>query len=105
MLFVIGPQRVVDDADAAALRHHGELGSEIFHRRRPQEPRRHGHRRSPFPRDRDGFDLGRQQARDRATLQTRERPGGQRRGLPVIRIAERFENRQENSLVRSLTEN
>ena len=94
MLFIIGPQRVVDDADAAALAQDGKLCSQLRHRRRPQEPCRRGDCRSPISCPGYCFDLGCQQAGDRATLQPCERPRGQRRRLPVMRGVKRFEDRQ-----------
>jgi len=96
--FAVGPQRVVDDANAAAFGQNGKLGSQLRHRRRPQEPCRGGDCRAPFAFFGEGFDFGRQQARDRAALQSREWPGRQGRGLPTVWGGKRFENGQGNLL-------
>ena len=98
LFFTVGPQRVVDDADAAAFGQNGKLGSQACHRRRPQEPRRSRDCRAPFSFFGQGFHFGRQQARDRPALQSREWPCSQGRGLPAIWSGKRFENCQGNLL-------
>ena len=90
--FAVGPQRIVDDADAATFSQNGKLGSQACHWRRPQEPCRGRDCGAPFSFFGQGFDFGRQQTRDRPALQSRERPGGQGRGLPTVWGGKRFEN-------------